>query len=132
MKTGVCKLTGNTGAFVKPHIIPKAFTATHDGKNPLTQAGIGVQPIRRWDSSYDTQLVIRDDEDILEKYDAFAVSELRNHKLVWSSWGPMISVCTDDLIQIDETHGMRRITGINTLQLRMFFLSLLWRASASK
>lgn len=132
MKEGICKLTGEPGKFVKAHIIPKALTLHASAGKPIVQAGERQRPVKRWDSWYDPQLVTRAGEDILADYDTWAVNELRKHRLIWSSWGPMKSLSVNDSERIaDSPYGIRRITGVDTLKLRLFYLSLLWRAAAS-
>lgn len=133
MTIGQCKLTGRPGAFVKAHIIPKALTAPDPADQPFVQSGIGHPPIKRRTSWYDPALVTREGEDILSNYDNWAVSALRRHKLVWSGWG-----CNDVLVSSDfeavprvPEWGVRRIHGLDGARLRLFLLSLLWRAAAS-
>lgn len=132
MTEGICKLTGQKGKFVKSHIIPAALTTTPDGTSPLIHAGRGRRPIKRWDSSYDRQLVTHAGESILEQYDDWAIKELRRHKLVWSSWGPMQKLSTGDFKALDSGWGYRAISDIDQKRLRIFFLSPLWRAAATE
>lgn len=133
MAQGTCKLTGTTGRFVKAHIIPEALTRPAVKGAPLIQSGQGSRPIRRWTSWYDDEIVIRGGEDILAKYDAAAIRELRRLKLVWSSWGPMTSLAAADHSPIPTTaYGIRKISGADTKSLRLFFLSMLWRAAVSQ
>lgn len=128
MASDTCRLTGKPGTFVKAHIIPEALTKPPVGKM-FYQAGQGTRPIRRRTSWYDQGLVIRDGEDILRDYDTWAIAELRKHKLVWSGWGPMAALPQASQIFGD---GVRVIRGIDPTRLRLFFLSLLWRAAASR
>jgi hypothetical protein len=95
----------------------------------LIQAGRGDRPTRRWSSWYDSRLVTQAGEDILARYDHWAIAELRRNKLIWSSWGPMLRLATSDFKEIDAAMGFRSILGIDFKRLRMFFLSLLWRAA---
>lgn len=127
---GLCKLTGRPGAFVKSHLIPEALTRPSQAGAPLFQYGDGPKPTRRWSSWYDAELVTRAGEDILSALDTWAIEVLREHKLVWSGWG--------EAIELGELHtkfskhlGIREVT-LDTKRLRVFFLSLLWRAAASK
>lgn len=128
MAGDVCCLTGRPGTFVKAHIVPEALTKPPAGK-VFYQAGRGTRPIRRRTSWYDRNLVTRDGEDILRDYDTWAIAELRKHHLVWSGWGPMLALPQAAQISGD---GVRVIRGIDPKRLRLFFLSLLWRAAASR
>lgn len=130
-REGKCKLTGLTGAFVKAHILPKALTRNDDSGLPFAQTGQGKRPVRRWDSWYDSRLVIEKGEDILEAYDTWGIAELRKHQLVWSGWGPQLALSTSDFEPVPNSpYGIRVVEGIDALKLRLFYLSLLWRAAA--
>ena len=132
MGNGVCKLTGVSGKFVKSHILPAALTRPEHQGAFLLQAGFGRSPVRRWSSWYDSKIVTRKGECILADYDDWGIRELRSQKLVWSSWGPMQELRTNDWVQIRQTDwGLRRIVLADPERFRLFFLSLLWRAAAS-
>jgi hypothetical protein len=131
MKKGICKLTGEKGTFVKSHIIPAALTKL-DGSGRRIQASRGDRPKKRADSWYDPHLVTRAGESILEQYDDWAIKELRRHKLVWQSWGPMQKLANGDFQAFDAAWGRRAISDIDQKRLRIFFLSLFWRAAATK
>src|SRR5258705_11676623 len=105
MTQGICKLTGEKGKLIKSHIIPAALTTTTDGTSALIQAGRGRRPIKRWSSPYDRQSVTHAGEWIFEQYDDWAIKELRRHKLVWSSWGPMQRLSTQDFKAVDFRLG---------------------------
>lgn len=130
---GICKLTKSEGEFIRSHIIPKALTKPEAPGLPFVQSGKGTRPMRRWMSWYDRQLVTQAGEDELSKIDHIGIEILRNKKLIWSSWGPMLKLSTSDhnLIDIQNGWGFRKIEGINTSNLRLFILSILWRAAAS-
>jgi hypothetical protein len=132
MEYGICRLTKKYGKFVKSHILPKALTRPEAPGQPFEQGGKGTRPVRRWDSWYDSHLVIREGEDILRDLDTWAIRELRNERLVWSGWGTTQRLEADQLI-VDETKGwgVRTILVAKPLKLRLFFLSLLWRAAES-
>ena len=133
MAQGHCKLTGKAGRFVKCHILPEALTRPERAGANLVQYGQGTRPIKRWTSWYDPRLVTEEGEALLARYDSWAIAVLRKHKMVWSSWGPMVSLATPDFKQITGTPwGIRSIGNCNTRQLRLFFLSVLWRAAATK
>jgi hypothetical protein len=127
MTTGVCKLTGTTGAFVRSHLLPEALTRSDRPSAGLAQFHSGRQPARRWTSWYDYRLVTKEGEVILAKLDDWAIKVLRQHKLVWSGW---TDGAPPDLNA--KTWGIREIEGIDPKLLRLFFLSLLWRAGATE
>lgn len=134
MATGTCKLTGDTGPLVKAHILPAALTSPPSGNMPFAQAGRDTPPIKRWTSWYDANIVTRAGEDILAKYDTWAVDELRRHRLVWSGWGDGEVLDTPDYTAVPDMNGwgFRRVEGLDGRKLRLFFLSLLWRAAVSE
>lgn len=130
-KYGICRLTGHSGQYVKSHIIPKALTRPELPGLPFTQSGKGERPVRRWSSWTDDCLVIRKGEDILEALDSWAISVLRTHKLVWSGWNGADTLTAKHTVFDDEGRGFRIINGIESGRMRLFLLSLLWRAAAS-
>ena len=131
MASGICKLTGTSGAFVKSHLIPKALTRPEDPGLPLIQGGSGKRAKRRWDSWYDSKLVTRRGEDILSALDDRAIRYLRSEKLLWSGWGPMTALGDLHTLMPGTSWGVRKVEVDEPDKLRLFFLSLLWRAAAS-
>lgn len=129
---GRCKLTGEVGPFVKSHLLPRALTLPRSGGEAFPQIHSGERPKKRRDSWYDLQLVTQAGEDILTSYDTFGISELRRLKLIWQSWGPMCKLATADHVVLADGYGMRRITFSDPPRMRLFLLSLLWRAAASE
>jgi hypothetical protein len=133
MPVGTCQLTGSRGPFVRAHIIPAALTKPEYAGAPLVQGSVEYRPVRRWTSWYDTQLVTQEGETILRDYDTWAIRELRKQKLVWSGWGKRSVLDEPEHRTIRSTpYGVRVIKGIDLPRLRGFFLSLLWRAAATK
>ena len=131
-KNGICKLTRCHGKFVKSHLIPRGLTRPATSGNAFIEAGEGVRPNRRWDSWYDLELTIRKGEDILEKLDDWAIKELRKHALVWTDEkGERTPIIKPELMPGCDW-GIREILGIDPSRLRLFFLSLLWRAAVTK
>lgn len=130
VRHGYCKLTGAPGPFVKSHIIPEALTQMSEKGRALVQYGVGNRPVRRWSSWYDPALVIRAGEDVLADLDTWAIRVLRAEKMVWSGWDGMASLgeCHE---KIDEHFGIRSVD-VDTQRLRLFFLSILWRAAATQ
>jgi hypothetical protein len=128
---GVCKLTGQSGRFVKSHIIPQALTRPAQRNLPFWQIHPNTPPLRRWSSWYDSELVVQAGEDILTAYDTWAVGALRREKLVWSGWGTQKSLGYLHHGIGDSPWGLRKIEDIDSKKLRLFLLSLLWRAAAT-
>ncbi|MDQ1158846.1 hypothetical protein QE385_003173 [Sphingomonas sp. SORGH_AS 950] len=136
-REGICRLTGEPGRFVDAHILPKALTYPAEKGLPFAQAGDEHPPIKRWSSWYDPAIVTRAGEDILAEYDNFAVAELRTHRLVWSGWDGADALVSDDYVPMPPMPGipgggLRVIHGVDGPRLRLFFLSLLWRAAISR
>ena len=127
---GTCALTGEYGQFVKSHLIPRALTRLSRTGEKFIQSGIGERPAMVSDSWYDLRLVVRSGEDILADIDDVGIKELRNNHLIWSGWGGHTSL--QDLLGIDPDSASRELRIQSALNLNLFFLSLLWRAGASK
>jgi hypothetical protein len=90
------------------------------------------RPSKRWSSWYDERLVTQAGEDVLSAYDTAAITELRKHKLIWHSWGQSQAIHCDDHVPISgTTWGVRKIQAVHPTRLRLFFLSLLWRAAST-
>ena len=133
-REGICKLTLREGTFVDSHIIPEALTRTSVKGNPLFQFGEGTsgsRPVRRWTSWDDRGLVTSDGEKLLSDLDSWAVSELRKNRLVWSGWGDERTLGPHHTQIPGLPIGVRQVDGIDPIRLRLFFLSLLWRAAAT-
>jgi len=129
--TGRCKLTGQVGRFVKSHIIPQALTRPAQRNLPFYQIRPNAPPLKRWSSWYDPGLVVQAGEDILTTYDTCAVEALRRNKLVWSGWGDCKTLGLLHHRIGDSPWGVRKIEDVDGKKLRLFFLSLLWRAAAT-
>jgi hypothetical protein len=74
------------------------------------------------------RLVTAEGESILAAYDDYGIKELRRHKMIWRSWGQEQRLPSEDHFMITDIHGIRRIES-DPIKLRLFFLSLLWRAA---
>ncbi|WP_284880341.1 hypothetical protein [Acinetobacter variabilis] len=86
-REGQCKLTLENGKFIKSHLIPQALTKPEIRGGIMKQIGEGTRPKKATSSWYDYELVTRAGEDILTEFDTAAINILRNHQLIWSSWG---------------------------------------------
>lgn len=72
-------------------------------------------------------------ESVLAEYDDWAIRELRSHQMIWSGWGPATSL-SDVRSLPGSPVGVRSIQFADqqaARSLRLFFLSLLWRAAAT-
>lgn len=128
-RTGICALTRNEGVYVDSHLIPRALTRLSGTGAKFVETGIGYKTKMRANSWYDAKLVTRAGEDILSDIDAKGIEMLREHRLVWSSWGNERRLEGCELLGSDVFY--RTIAIENADVLRLFFLSLLWRAAAS-
>ena len=121
---------------VRSHIIPQAFTRPESPGAALEQlyAGPGnPKVIRRYTSWYDRNIVTDAGERILAVHDEQGIRELRRQRLVWSSWGEHDTLQTTDHKFMEELGlGVRQLNNVDSEALRSFFLSVLWRAAASK
>jgi hypothetical protein len=132
MAYGICKLMGNSGQFVEAHLIPKALTKPSVPGRHFISGGLGNPPKKSWSSWYDGELVIRKGEQILAEYDNWAIRELRRLELVWSGWGRKTSLPVETWFgPKPKGIGVRPVECADPGKLRLFFLSLLWRAAAT-
>ena len=130
-KIGTCQLTGCVGKLVNAHIIPDALTKPDEGRFWI-ETGSDQRPLRRWTSWYDNELVTREGEAILAKLDDEGIRVLRAHQLVWSGF-KSDPVTFGDWVPLGNSgQGTRIIEGIDGRALRLFLLSILWRAGASR
>jgi hypothetical protein len=130
-RAGVCKLTHTEGVFIDSHLIPKALTKPAQKGMPFLQLRGDGTLIKRWSSWYDPCLVTQRGEDILTEYDTWAIVELRKHRLVWSSWEKDRTLGSYHRQIHDSSWGIRKVDGIDPKKLRLFFLTLLWRAAVT-
>ena len=121
-----CKLTLKEGKFVKSHILPKALTKPRISGAHFVQPSmlsVGHKYIKRNDSWFDKDLTIRYGEDILSDLDSFGIEQLRKNGLVWSSTKRKF---------FDTLPNLSIVCFEQPKKMRLFFLSLLWRAAATK
>jgi hypothetical protein len=67
---------------------------------------------------------------ILRDLDNWAIHYLRSQRLVWSGWGAMVQLPVQELGF--NGWGFRKIDVPDPKKLRLFLLSLLWRAAATE
>jgi hypothetical protein len=131
--SGVCKLTGERGPYVKAHIVPQALTRLSTTGEKYVETELGLRTIRRPTSWYDDALVTQAGEDVLADIDSKGVEELRRLRLVWSGWGADQEQLSaeDGVIYDGERATFRLVRFPQPEMLRLFFISLVWRAAAS-
>lgn len=111
--------------------MPKAVTRTESPGVVRIETGEGIIPRRRFDSWYDPHIVTRAGEDILSRLDDYGISELRRLKLLWSSWNGKVLLDDQSIDWIAQEWGVRKVSPSDPQKLRLFFLSLLWRAAVT-
>jgi hypothetical protein len=131
-KAGLCKLTGTRGPYVKSHIIPASLTRLPTYGQKVVEAGIGLGVKKRFVSWYNNELVTRVGENILEEIDTPAIDALREHKLIWSSWGIENRLKTSDLLAESDGLAFRLVKISRANELQLFFLSVVWRSAATQ
>lgn len=117
-----CKLTGNEGKGVRAHIIPKSFYAIDPEETQpvrLITNAKGHYPRRVPIGVYDTTIVTEEGERIFTEWDDYASGLLLENKTAF-----------EPLAHNGETVAFQ-ITEYDYHKLKLFFLSVLWRASAS-
>lgn len=119
-----CRLTGKRGPGIDAHIIPESFYRLGDGakRQPLTILSSGTLPQskRSWTGEYDSQIVTAEGEAYFSDWDAYAYEFLleRTKKAVLYHNGSK-ALCVEV-----ETNDYDK--------LKLFFISVLWRAGVSR
>lgn len=127
-RSGVCRLTGDFGPFVKSHLLPQSLTRPTEPGTKFIEGGLGRRLKRVPTSWYDDALVTRKGENILSRYDDAGVRELRSLKLIWRSWGPMTEIPAHEITWFgNSSHGIRELRCKDPSAIRLLILSILWR-----
>lgn len=131
---GECKLTKKNGKYINSHIIPRAITILSRNGERAVEAGIDVPTKKKFQGWYDNGLVIAKGENYLTELDTKGIKELRRNKLIWSGWPTSMTILNESEILLNESTGVgfRIINDIDHKLIKLFFMSLLWRASASE
>ena len=122
MGTIICKLTGREGKPVKAHIIPKAFyelPPQKKGSNLLLSNVSGTFPKKLPVGIYDSTIVTKDGENIFDPLDDYAVQLLLHNNAKFNT------------VSKDGDIAGWQITKYDYDKLKLFSLSILWRANAS-
>ena len=118
----ICKLTGKEGSPAKAHIIPKSFYFINKTlKHPLKLATNtkGIYPKKSWTGIYDDKIVTQEGEKIFLEWDDYAFKllvEQADSAKPLKHGGSIVAYTYDNY---------------NYEKLKLFFLSVLWRAGAS-
>lgn len=127
--SGICKLTGVSGSFVKSHIIPRAYTNQNLDKNIRIELGqFGDRPKIRHDSWYDSQLVTFEGEKILADYDEAFALQAKKFGLCWRHH-PIKNYASQSQSEKIFGTSLCKFSDLDSQALRKFFLSLLWRST---
>lgn len=131
--TITCRLTGVKGPAVRSHVLPIGLTIKNRGDMlfDLTRE----RPARRRQGGwYDDRLVTAEGEAILAKWDNVAISAFRKN-------GMLFSVRRDDGVELmgadysvpaPQIEGVFRAPIENSMSIKLFGISMLWRAAASQ
>ena len=117
-----CKLTGKEGSGVDAHIIPRAFYRLEGDQPPglkVLSSTLGTYPRRSQIGEYDNLIVTEHGERLFSPYDDYAKELL-----------------IDGREAFHELRHENRIVGFGVdgydyARLKLFILSVLWRASVS-
>jgi hypothetical protein len=118
----VCKLCGEDSPLVKAHIIPKSMYPFEDERRePLLRvpSAPDAPPERSWTGEYDPSLVCAECEGTFHPWDDYAVRLFREEPK------------EEDYVHVDGEPGAYTIRAHDYTKLKLFFVSLLWRASES-
>lgn len=118
----VCKLCGEEKPLVKAHIIPKSMYPLDDKRRePLLRvpSAPDAPPERSWIGEYDAALVCAQCESTFHPWDDYAIGVFRTEPQ------------EDDYVKVDGEPGAYTLKAYDYAKLKLFFVSLLWRASES-
>ena len=113
-----CKLTGTAGQYVDCHVVPKTFFGKRRKVKSLPSLS-SHRPKRAPIGLYDPELVIHETELRFAEWDDYGIKFLRHGVGRWTALETGTAKC-----------GLV-VTAIDYRRLRLFFLSILWRATAS-
>lgn len=128
MKFGMCKFCGQKSHLIKAHIIPQAFhDRLADGQNrPMLSNPEHSYALQRCPTGiYDTNLVCRSCENRWNDWETYGIAFLKKHSL------SSLSVLEGKVICPGIGGDSLPVSNYDYEKLKLFFLSLLWRAGAS-
>lgn len=121
-------MTGTVGTFAKSHIIPDAFMQRVSDA-PFMEWGGDGRSKKRFSGWYDQTLMTRDGESLLADYDDYAAQVLMNGG--WTYRRRRDPSNPERLVDDFRPEHLYEIEGVDTDRIKLFGLSLLWRAAAS-
>jgi hypothetical protein len=121
MNVGTCKLCGNEKELIRAHIIPKSFYPADEKGNrmQIVLDGRGHQPSRQLQNGYyDPNLVCRECEDFFNAGDDYAKRLLLDRR-------------SEAVRKTDHDRTYFEYSNVDYTSIKLFFISLLWRAHAT-
>jgi hypothetical protein len=117
-----CKLTGKIGQAIKAHVVPRAFyelPSQEDGPCLLVSNALNTFPKKLPVGIYDETMVTQDGENLFKPWDDYAIRTLLKNEDAFEPFtkGGMVIAWT--------------LSKYEYLHLKLFALSVLWRAHAS-
>lgn len=127
---GRCQLTEEWGAMAKSHIIPNAFMRRADCRVPFMESDGMSRPIKRQTGWYDRTILGHRGEKHIAKFDDAAAKCFFGRGFTYRS---RRNPSDATVLRGSFLPGqVVEIEGVDTSQIRLFALSLLWRAAVSR
>lgn len=128
-QAGRCLLTGDFGPMAKSHIIPKAFMRRAD-VTPFMESDGQSRAIKRQTGWYDTAILGSRGERHISKFDDAAAKCFIDGSYLYRTRRDPNDL---DIIRGDFHPGsVIEVENVDTAKIRLFALSLLWRAAVSE
>lgn len=123
--TNICKFCGEEKALIDAHIIPKAFCKQlFDGAEKMVYVSNHIEGVdTSWQKGfYDPEILCKECDGAIGKYDDYAIKFLRDYPSKY--WKKTFD---------DETlDNYYRVEFYNYTDLKLFFISVIWRMSITK
>lgn len=125
---GLCKLTGREGPLAKAHIIPDAFMRRASAAPFMERDGVS-RSIKRFTGWYDRDILGGEGEALIAAFDDAAAKCFIDRGFTYRSRRHPgdLNVLRGGFLP----NSVHEVTGVETRALRLFGLSLLWRAAVS-
>lgn len=130
-KIGVCRLTGIQGNLLSVHLMPSAHTFLSESAEPQVDTAFAETLTRTPVIWQDDELCVAQGVDILQSIDTAAIKQLRHHRLIWSGFENDAPFSEGELIKLNASTSARMVSLGTADWLRLFLLSMVWRAAAS-